>query len=1663
MKKNLHKRIASIILGLLISQLSYSQNFANNWVLGNFGLEFQDNTVIIKKDYAIHETRGEGIISDKNGDLLFYSDGFNIWNKNHGLMPNGANILSLAGSPATQESLIISRPGSNSIYYLFTVNPFNGQESSGLYYSIVDMSLNNGLGDVIVKGKKIMSTVSNKITAVYHSNKHDVWLITHQYNSNNYISYLITASGLSESPVVSSVGNSITSSFDGQLKASPDGKKIACSYDEWSQTLDDFDLFDFNASTGVLFNPMSFQLPVSYRGADGLEFSSDATRLFVIQTGSTGESGLHQYDLTKESYDEINNSRVLINSENYNSYRQMQLAPNGKIYITKGGGGGGTEHLGVIENPNEYGKDCIVQENGLFLEGGSSFVALTPNFIQNYFFKTSFTFDNTCQAHPVNFHITNDYRLDSARWSFGEGSSSNSFNPEFQYAEAGDYSVRLLAYYPEKTDTITKQININPFSKFDLGKDTTVCFGQELSVAEGYKSYLWNTGATTRQIKMEKEGRYKITVENSFGCFSSDSIFMKVVDLPVINMPDSVVIGESASIRLYPGEFSSYSWSTGETTASIDVSTEGWYSVAVKNAAECQAAKSVFVSKTSVPNPEENTGWKLLNPLPSARTGLDITFINNQIGFIVNDKEIISTTDGGNTWKMKMEISSGKRIAFKNMIGYVIGNNGSIYKSTHLGEGWSKLNSGFTDNLNSVSLIHQDTLLITSNSKLFVSNNGGQSWEIRNVNVTNIEDSYFTSAKVGHAGCSDGTILKTIDGGLNWKITSSVNYFPADINRIYFANENVGFASRGHNDILKTADGGETWINMPNTTDKIYSYCFLDQQNGFISGEHGVIFKTNDGGSTWEWAGFQNGRYDATSIYSLYFMDSMRGFAVGISGRLMKTTDGGLNWKDYSPTYGNIKQLDFVTDEIGYGLVGNTFLKTTNSGINWINMGAPVTTGNTSQFDFINENIGYCIAGGDINTTANVGKVYKTINGGKKWFAANEGMDIFNDDFYSIDFVDEKIGFVSGGYNFNSTFKTIDGGNTWQQINDISFGQMQFINTQVGYARNVGNYYNRIYKTIDGGKNWVVTFEIDNNINSFHFLDENNGYFIGDDALMYKTNDGGKSWQKLTIPYGYYKKAKFYSINIGYISDDYSNMYKTINGGASWESVNPPYRVPGIEIFSDNIFIYGGSGLILKNKIDFQPASLWVNNATNITNNSVTLTGNVASNAGKIENIRFEYGVSLLSNVVPVVPDTVNLNTSLNTTLELNNLQPNTTYNYRLIATYNGTEYSSNILQFKTLPDFQLTMGYVYSVSSNEADLSGIIISNKGDITNIEFQFGIDTLFSHSITAIPGIVTGGTTEEISGKITLLEPQTKYFTRIKALHEGVEIYSPIASFITQFEYKINLFTPYITDNTANLAANIIAYKDTIKNIVFEYGTNRSYDNIVIMTPDQVNKNSSGYFQTQLTDLDENSVYFYRIKANLGSDTIFSSENIFRISGGVIIIPLEVQKISDSSIKLQGFINTNGQYLYYIQFEYGTTNEFGDTIFSTPTYAIGRVTYTVQSTLAGLSPDTEYHFRIKATDGINMYFSEEFTYKTGLYTGIEINNSFQEVIVYPNPANNYLNIKSTYPIEKTEFMDVNGRVLFVTTNENLLNISNYPAGLYFVKVCTKKGSIIRKIIK
>lgn len=1660
MKNSYYITTFIITSSLLISSLAFSQKVVNNWLFGEFGLEFKSDTVVIRKDYAVHENRGMGIISDSNGQLLCYTDGMTIWNKNHSIMLNGQNMSTILSGTKVQSSIIIPMPKSSSIYYTFTVHTYNGQSAAGLYYSIVDITKDNGLGAVTLKGKKIQDQTDNKITAVYHKNGHDVWIITHQHNSNRYHAYLLTDKGLIETPVVSSLGKSFASTFEGQLKASPDGSKIACSYDV-SNSAEGFSLFKFDNSTGLLSNPLSFSMPVTYRGCGGMEFSPDAKKLYVYQSGSTGESALYQFDISTMTYDYINNSRTKLFNNMDNGLLEFQLAPDGKIYFTKGGGqSSGTKYLGVVQNPNELGPGCTVKELGLYLDGASAFVARTPTFIQNNFFNTSFTFSNACSGKLSDFHITNEAGLDSVSWDFGEGGKSVSRHPQYSYALPGKYTVTLFAHYPTKIDTIRKQITINPSPIFDLGKDTTVCYGYELSVAEGFKSYRWNTGADTRSIIITKPGSYKMTVENDFGCQTTDSVYLNVAALPVIDLPDSIQMGTLDSIPVSAGNFKSYFWNTGETTSTIYIKREGWYSVTVQNETGCSATKSfcVYINKPSAGDPNE---WKLLNPQPTALTGLDICFLNSQIGYILNGSQILGTSDGGETWKVLMKVISAKQMAFKNNYGYIIGNYGTIYKSTYMGAGWNKLNTPFTDNLTGVSVISKDTVFVTGGNKLYSTFDGGQHWNTSNITNQDITSLCFTSFTVGHVGCSSGSVFKTVDGGKTWVLKSSNSTSSSYINKIYFADANTGFISRGYMaEILKTTDAGETWRIINSSFDEIYAFHFLDSKNGFCAGDHGVIFKTTNGGTTWEWLGFQNGRYGGTTIYGVYFIDSLTGFAVGLGGRIMKTTDGGKTWKGYAPTYNSIKQLEFTSGTTTYGLVGNSFIKSTDGCNTWTNMGAPVSTGNTNQFDFIDENTGYCIAGGNTGSTANVSKVFKTTNGGETWTATYGGKDIMYDDLYAIDFIDDKTGFVSGGYNGTRTFKTTDGGNTWTKVNDYSFRQIKFLSPLVGYARS----YNKIHKTIDGGDTWTASIisELSSGISSFDFTDENNGYCTGGSGgEVFKTTNGGTSWQKLTVPSYYYINVKFFTPNVGYITEDHGKTYQTSNGGVSWAQLAKPYGVTGMELYADEIYAFGGTGIIMKKKVEYKPAVLVVNLASSVTNNSATLSGNVTSNNQLIKDIQFEFGPGPLTTKVRMQPDSVQPNTSVNQSINLKDLKPNQTYNFRLTATANGIQYSSDILQFKTLPDYTISISSVYNIGSNDADLTGNVVSNSGEITNIEFQYGTDTTFTFKVAADPAHISSGMSKEILAHIDSLNPLTQYYARIKADYKGITVYSSITVFTTTNTYTINIYNPVVFGNNANFDVYIKANKDTIRNVAMEYGTTREYKNKVDISG-QIPKGYYNYLSTQLIGLDSATVYYYRIRANMGDEVIYSTENLLKLKRDIIMIPIEYKQLSDSSVLLQVLVNANGSYLRNIKFHYGLTENFGDSVFTTHYSIYSNITNLVSSSLYHLTPKLKYYARLSCSNGTAMFYSDIFTFILS-DTGLDSQKEDSEILIYPNPATNYLMINSLKTVDKVEIYDLMGKTSITSNNETKINISHLQKGIYLIHIYLADKVITKKIMK
>ena len=394
MKKNLFL----LILGLFGLCLS-AQNEAANWYFGeNAGLTFDlsGNQIINKTDGQLNTREGCSSISDDDGNLLFYTDGLTVWNRDHVQMANG---FSLHGdSSSTQSAIIVPKPASTTIFYIFTVDNGIDGVNYGLNYSEVDMSLNGGLGAVTIKNTNLLPLCSEKITAVLKNCLTEaLWVVTFapedasQQVFTTYHAFEISDLGVNTTAVKSTFNNQITEPR-GYLKLSPDGTKVACA-----NVKSGLFLYDFDADSGILTNETSLTINSNNRAAFsyGIEFSPNSNLLYVhssndffdAQNPSNGNnprnhtSTLSQFNLTEN---DIQNSQVNLDSRQL--YRgALQLGPDGKIYRALSATYQiGLPFLGVIENPNVIGTGCNYKHNAISLSPSNSSQGLPP-FIASFF------------------------------------------------------------------------------------------------------------------------------------------------------------------------------------------------------------------------------------------------------------------------------------------------------------------------------------------------------------------------------------------------------------------------------------------------------------------------------------------------------------------------------------------------------------------------------------------------------------------------------------------------------------------------------------------------------------------------------------------------------------------------------------------------------------------------------------------------------------------------------------------------------------------------------------------------------------------------------------------------------------------------------------------------------------------------------------------------------------------------------------------------------------------------------------------------------------------------------------------------------------------------------------------------------------------------------
>lgn len=251
--------------------------------------------------------------------------------------------------------------------------------------------------------------------------------------------------------------------------------------------------------------------------------------------------------------------------------------------------------------------------------------------------------------------------------------------------------------------------------------------------------------------------------------------------------------------------------------------------------------------------------------------------------------------------------------------GWIVGEGGTILRTTNGGRSWSAQTSGTTHTLRGVHFVDARKGWVVGNlGTILHTRDGGASWNPQTTQVTlAIDDVFFVDARRGWARTTGG-VVRTTNGGATWRFHSSGT--TQAITHLGFVNAWEGWAVGFNGTILHTTDGGVTWrAQTSGTTSHLISVDFVDASEGWAVGLNGTILHTTDGGATW------SAQSSGTTqlLTAVDFAYAGIGWAVGAVGTVLRTTDGGATWSAQdSGTTEQLNAAHFLADASKGWVVG---------------------------------------------------------------------------------------------------------------------------------------------------------------------------------------------------------------------------------------------------------------------------------------------------------------------------------------------------------------------------------------------------------------------------------------------------------------------------------------------------------------------------------------------------------------------------------------------------------------------------------------------------------------------------------------------------------------------------------------------------------------------
>lgn len=456
---------------------TWAQNETNYWYFGNnAGMNFSNGEFEVLFDGAMQTVAGCTTASDRDGNLLFYSNGQKVWNKNHQVMENGDGLSGEEGG--IQNSIVIPKLNDPNTFYLFYIRE-NTQSTpvyilTGVYYSEIKFDAAHPEG-YVTENKDVRVVEINttaRLSAIHNPATNSVRLalitkptpvfgITHPADKYIFRIIDVNADGVMtfhEIDIPQGLGSI------GAMKFTPNGSYLAFADSDamkiYFYTYDNQNInltldFSFNTipTIGMFINPYS------------IEFSADSKMLYY-----TGNNTIVQVPYTLFGGAEPSEYYIIQSM----AARSLQLARNGKIYVAHGSDTSSLSFVSVINRPEKPGAACEYTNFEVPLSPGSSFKGL-PNFIASSMRNRIIPSEDDCVDKEFRFELDAYVPINSVLWDFGDGTTSTDLAPTHLFSEAGIHKVSATIMVNNYPVTLYKNVEAYPLPSLDPGQILQQC------------------------------------------------------------------------------------------------------------------------------------------------------------------------------------------------------------------------------------------------------------------------------------------------------------------------------------------------------------------------------------------------------------------------------------------------------------------------------------------------------------------------------------------------------------------------------------------------------------------------------------------------------------------------------------------------------------------------------------------------------------------------------------------------------------------------------------------------------------------------------------------------------------------------------------------------------------------------------------------------------------------------------------------------------------------------------------------------------------------------------------------------------------------------------------------------------------------------------------